>query len=186
MSKSSAIVSKSLLNRHFVIVRLGRIRIKIYQPFVKDLARAFADMGGDISLCSLGNLSIDSMATLLYRNAWKRKLFLWYVKRYATYHEISVATKQIADIVTGKDIFDAVKVDKVKRDKVIDSVGNNTIAGVIPTIMEHLQLSFQDVFEGINYPTLLLMMTDKVRSLSGGEKKIVKTSGAEMAARRKK
>ena len=52
------------------------------------------------------------------------------------------------------------------------------------TMMEHQNISYREAFEEINFPTMLLMMTDKVRSLVGDEQKIVKGSGKEMAARR--
>lgn len=185
MSKSSSIVARSLLNKHSVSVRFGVLKIKVNQPFIKDLVRAYSNTEHETSIASMADISLEVMSSLIFNNGILRRLFLWYVKRYVPYRDISVATKEIANIVTGKDIFEVVKVDKVKREKVIESVGNNTIAGVIPTIMEHLQLSYMDVWQGVNYPTLLLMMTDKVRSLSGDEKKVVKISGSEMAARRK-
>lgn len=42
MIKSADIVARSLLNKHHVAVKLGMFTFRMYQPFVKDLARAFA------------------------------------------------------------------------------------------------------------------------------------------------
>lgn len=90
----------------------------------------------------------------------------------------------IADIVTGKDLLQAVKVDKTQKKTISETVGNNTITGIMGSMMEHLNLTYQEAFYEINYPTMLLMMIDKSRTLMGDEQKIVKGSGKEMGARR--
>ena len=161
MSKSADIVARSLLNTHHVSVKLGVLKFRVYQPFVKDLARAFA--GGKIDVSISGR---------------------WYAKRYATWYDISASTMKIAYIVSGKDLFDSVKIDKTRRKTVSETVGNNTITGIIATMMDQLNISYNEAFQGINYPTMLLMMTDKVRTLVGDEEKIVRGSGADMARRR--
>lgn len=186
MSKSSSIVAMSLLNRHHVGIRIGRLTFRVYQPYIKDLVRAFSgDSAASWSSMS-DNISIDVIARLLYNNRVFQRLFVWYAKRYATYEQIRAAAQAIAEVITGQDIFKVVKVDKVKRNKLSQIVGNNTIVGVMAMIVEYLHLSYRDVYEGINYPTLLLMMTDKARSLGSDEEKVVKISGKDMAERRKK
>lgn len=127
---------------------------------------------------------METISKLLFRRSWCQKLFLWYAKRYATCEDISAATMKIADIVSGKDLFDSVKIDKTRRKTVSETVGNNTITGILATMMEQLNISYNEAFQGINYPTMLLMMTDKVRTLVGDEEKIVRGSGADMARRR--
>ncbi|WP_418409317.1 hypothetical protein [Alistipes sp.] len=184
MSKSANIVAKSLLNTHHVSVKLGMMRFRVYQPFVKDLARAFAKGEINISMSGKQEYSIETISRLLFKRSWSQKLFLWYARRYATYEEISAATMKIVDIVSGKDLFDSVKIDKTRREKVSETVGNNTITGIIATMMEQLNISYKEAFRGINYPTMLLMMADKVRTLVGDEQKIIRGSGAEMARRR--
>ena len=180
MSKSADIVARSLLNTHHASVKLGVLKFRVYQPFVKDLARAFAGGKIDVSISGRQKYSMETISRLLFRHSWCQKLFLWYAKRYATCEEISAATMKIADIVSGKDLFDSVKIDKT----VSETVGNNTITGIIATMMDQLNISYNEAFQGINYPTMLLMMTDKVRTLVGDEEKIVQGSGADMARRR--
>ena len=184
MSKSADIVARSLLNTHHVSVKLGVLKFRVYQPFVKDLARAFAGGKIDVSISGRQKYSMETISKLLVRRSWCQKLFLWYAKRYATCEEISAATMKIADIVSGKDLFDSVKIDKTRRKTVSETVGNNTITGIIATMMDQLNISYNEAFQGINYPTMLLMMTDKVRTLVGDEEKIVRGSGADMARRR--
>ena len=183
MSKSADIVARSLLNTHHVSVKLGVLKFRVYQPFVKDLARAFAGGKIDVSISGRQKYSMETISKLLFRRSWCQKLFLWYAKRYATCEEISAATMKIADIVSGKDLFDSVKIDKTRRKTVSETVGNNTITGIIATMMDQLNI-YNEAFQGINYPTMLLMMTDKVRTLVGDEEKIVRGSGADMARRR--
>ena len=77
-------------------------------------------------------------------------------------------------LVSAKDLFDSVKIDKTRRNTIAETVGNNTITGIMATMMDQLNISYKEAFQGINYPTMLLMMTDKVRTLVGDEKKIVK------------
>lgn len=112
-------------------------------------------------------------------------MFLWYARHYGDYQQIRIAAQKIADVTTGKDLLESVKIDKTRKKAIVETVGNNSIAGIMATMMEHLNISYQDAFERVNYPTMMLMMIDKVRSLVGDEKKIVKGSGREMAARRK-
>lgn len=107
----------------------------------------------------------------MFRRKWAQKVFLWYAKRYASYEEISHATCAIAEIVSGKDLFDSVKIDKTRRNTIAETVGNNTITGIMATMMDQLNISYKEAFQGINYPTMLLMMTDKVRTLVGDEKR---------------
>ena len=184
MSKSADIVARSLLNTHHVSVKLGVLKFRVYQPFVKDLARAFAGGKIDVSISGRQKYSMETISKLLFRRSWCQKLILWNAKRYATCEEISAATMKIADIVSGKDLFDSVKIDKTRRKTVSETVGNNTITGIIATMMDQLNISYNEAFQGINYPTMLLMMTDKVRTLVGDEEKIVRGSGADMARRR--
>ena len=184
MSKSADIVARSLLNTHHASVKLGVLKFRVYQPFVKDLARAFAGGKIDVSISGRQKYSMETISKLLFRRSWCQKLFLCYAKRYATCEEISAATMKIADIVSGKDLFDSVKIDKTRRKTVSETVGNNTITGIIATMMDQLNISYNEAFQGINYPTMLLMMTDKVRTLVGDEEKIVQGSGADMARRR--
>lgn len=184
MSKSADIVARSLLNTHHASVKLGVLTFRVYQPFVKDLARAFAGGKIDVSISGRQKYSMETISRLLFRHSWCQKLFLWYAKRYATCEEISAATMKIADIVSGKDLFDSVKIDKTRRKTVSETVGNNTITGIIATMMDQLNISYNEAFQGINYPTMLLMMTDKMRTLVGDEEKIVQGSGADMARRR--
>ena len=173
-----------MLNTHHASVKLGVLKFRVYQPFVKDLARAFAGGKIDVSISGRQKYSMETISRLLFRHSWCQKLFLWYAKRYATCEEISAATMKIADIVSGKDLFDSVKIDKTRRKTVSETVGNNTITGIIATMMDQLNISYNEAFQGINYPTMLLMMTDKVRTLVGDEEKIVQGSGADMARRR--
>ena len=172
------------MNTHHASVKLGVLTFRVYQPFVKDLARAFAGGKIDVSISGRQKYSMETISRLLFRRSWCQKLFLWYAKRYATCEEISAATMKIADIVSGKDLFDSVKIDKTRRKTVSETVGNNTITGIIATMMDQLNISYNEALQGINYPTMLLMMTDKVRTLVGDEEKIVRGSGADMARRR--
>lgn len=57
MSKSANIVAASLLNRHYATIRIGRFNFRVYQPRIKDLARAFSKERTD--------LSIDGRAAIL-------------------------------------------------------------------------------------------------------------------------
>ena len=184
MSKSADIVARSLLNKHHVEVKLGMFTFRMYQPFVKDLARAFASGRIDVSIQGRQKFSLGTISRLMFRRRWAQKVFLWYAKRYVSYEELSHATCAIAEIVSGKDLLDSVKIDKTRRNTIAETVGNNTITGIMATMMDQLNISYKEAFQGINYPTMLLMMTDKVRTLVGDEKKIVKGSGAEMAKRR--
>lgn len=56
MSKSADIVARSLLNTHHVSVKLGVLKFRVYQPFVKDLARAFAGGKIDVSISGRQNI----------------------------------------------------------------------------------------------------------------------------------
>ena len=172
------------MNTHHASVKLGVLTFRVYQPVRYDLARAFAGGKIDVSISGRQKYSMETISRLLFRHSWCQKLFLWYAKRYATCEEISAATMKIADIVSGKDLFDSVKIDKTRRKTVSETVGNNTITGIIATMMDQLNISYNEAFQGINYPTMLLMMTDKVRTLVGDEEKIVQGSGADMARRR--
>ena len=138
MSKSADIVARSLLNTHHASVKLGVLKFRVYQPFVKDLARAFAGGKIDVSISGRQKYSMETISKLLFRRSWCQKLFLWYAKRYATCEEISAATMKIADIVSGKDLFDSVKIDKTRRKTVSETVGNNTITGNDDGSIEHL------------------------------------------------
>lgn len=184
MSKSANIVAASLLNRHYATIRIGRLNFRVYQPRIKDLARAFSKERTDLSIDGRQQYSLEAVSKLLFRQRWKQRLFLWYANRYADYPQIREASETIAGIITGSDLLSAVKIDKTRKKAITETVGNNTIAGIMATMMEHLNISYRKAFEEINYPTMLLMMTDKVRSLVGDEQKIVKGSGKEMAARR--
>ena len=184
MSKSANIVAASLLNRHYATLRIGRLNFRVHQPRIKDLARAFSKERTDLSIDGRQQYSLEAVSKLLFRQRWKQRLFLWYANRYADYPQIREASETIAGIITGSDLLSAVKIDKTRKKAITETVGNNTIAGIMATMMEHLNISYREAFEEINYPTMLLMMTDKVRSLVGDEQKIVKGSGKEMAARR--
>ena len=183
MSKSANIVAASLLNKHHVIVRIGRLNFRFYQPYIKDLARAFADERLDLSIDGRQRYSLKTMSKLLFHCRWQQRLFLWYAGRYSDYRQIRIAAQKIADITTGKDLLESVKIDKTRKKTITETIGNNSIAGIMATMMKHLNISYRDAFEKVNYPTMMLMMIDKVRSLVGDEKKIVKGSGKEMAAR---
>lgn len=184
MSKSANIVAASLLNKHYTTIRIGRLKFRAYQPCIKDLVRAFSDEPADLSINGRQRYSLEVMSRLLFRQCWQQRLFLWYIKRYGDYTQIRIATQQIADITTGRDLLESIKVDKTHKKNIAETVGNNSIAGIVATMMEYLNINYQDAFEKINYPTMMLMMVDKARSLIGDEKKIVKSSGKEMAARR--
>lgn len=184
MSKSAHIVAQSLLNRHYIHIQLGWFRFRVYQPFIRNLAQTFAIDAPGLHPIDISTSSLRQISQLLFHHSWTQKAFLWYIRKYATYPQIKEAATKIADVVTGKDLFDAVKLDKTKKKTVTETVGNNTIMGMISSIMEHLNITYQEACESINYPTMLLMMIDKCRSLTGGEEKIVKGSGKNMGARR--
>lgn len=184
MSKSANIVALSLLNKYYIRVKLGYVRFRVYQPFINDLVRAFAGDKVDLGIDGQQRYSIKTLARLLFRREWQQKLFTWYAYRYATCEQIRAATINIADVVTGKDLLQAVKVDKTKKKTISETIGNNTITGIMGSMMEHLNLTYQEAFYEINYPTMLLMMIDKSRTLMGDEQKIIKGSGKEMGARR--
>ena len=185
MSKSAGIVAASLLNKHHVTVRIGRLSFRAYQPCIKDLARAFANERLNLSTDGRHQYSLETMSKLLFHRRWQQRMFLWYARHYGDYQQIRIAAQKIADVTTGKDLLESVKIDKTRKKAIVETVGNNSIAGIMATMMEHLNISYQDAFERVNYPTMMLMMIDKVRSRVGDEKKIVKGSGREMAARRK-
>lgn len=132
----------------------------------------------------LPEASINTISRLLFKHPLPRRIFEWYAARYATCDQLRIAAIRIADVVTGKDLFDAVKIDKTKKKTETETVGNNTICGMLTSMLEQLNITYKEAFDSINYPTLLLMMIDKCRSLTGGEQKIVKGSGKNMGARR--
>lgn len=181
------IVALSLLNKHFVRIKIGIFSFKVYQPFIKDLARVFYKSNTlNEGIITINSNNIESMSRLIFRNVLLQRLFVWYVKRYSNFNEINIASKKIEIIIQGKDIFDFVKIDKVKSKKIIETVGNNSIAGIITTLMDSIHISYMEAFEKINYPTMLLMSVDKLRTLTGDEQKVVKTSGKEMMNRRRR
>lgn len=66
MSKSADIVARSLLNTHHVSVKLGVLKFRVYQPFVKDLARAFAGGKIDVSISGRQKYSMETISKLLF------------------------------------------------------------------------------------------------------------------------
>lgn len=61
-------------------------------------------------------------------------------------------------------------------------VGGETIVGSIASFMENLHLSYREVYEGIPYLLLLLMMADKPRAVYGdkADVEVKKMSGREL------
>lgn len=94
MSKSANIVAASLLNKHHVIVRIGRLNFRFYQPYIKDLARAFADERLDLSIDGRQRYSLKTMSKLLFHCRWQQRLFLWYAGRYSDYRQIRIAAQK--------------------------------------------------------------------------------------------
>lgn len=181
------IVAKSLLNKHFVKIRIGIFRLKVYQPFVKDLVRIF-DRSTTLNngILSMTDDCILTISKVLFKNHLLQRLLTWYIKRYSSFEELKIATEQIERVIQGKDLFEAVRIDKTKSDNVIETVGNNSIAGIITTLMDSVHVSYTEAFEKINYPLMLLMSVDKLRTLTGNERKIIETSGKEISNRRKR
>lgn len=63
-------------------------------------------------------------------------------------------------------------------------IGNDTLLGQIATLIETLHLSYEEVVYKIPYRNLLIMQKDKLRPCTGV--KINRTTGKEMAARRRR
>ena len=64
-------------------------------------------------------------------------MFLWYARHYGDYQQIRIAAQKIADVTTGKDLLELVKIDKTRKKAIVETVGNNSIAGIMATMMEH-------------------------------------------------
>lgn len=62
-------------------------------------------------------------------------------------------------------------------------IGNECMLGQVASFMEALALSYDEVVHKIPYRNLLVMQKDKIHPCTGV--KITKTSGKEMAARRR-
>lgn len=62
-------------------------------------------------------------------------------------------------------------------------IGNDCMLGQIASFIESLGLSYDEVVYKIPYRNLLVMSKDKIRACTGV--KVQKTSGKDMAARRK-
>lgn len=62
-------------------------------------------------------------------------------------------------------------------------IGNECMLGQIASFMEALCLSYDEVVYKIPYRNLLIMQKDKIHPLLG--EKVVKTTGKEMASRRR-
>lgn len=62
-------------------------------------------------------------------------------------------------------------------------IGNDCMLGQIASFMESLGLSYDEVVYKIPYRNLLVMSKDKLRTCTGV--KVQKTTGKDMAARRK-
>ncbi len=62
-------------------------------------------------------------------------------------------------------------------------IGNDTLLGQIATLVETLHLSYEEVVYKIPYRNLLIMQKDKLHPCTGV--KIKRTTGKEMAARRR-
>lgn len=181
------IVARSLLNKHFVVVRIGIFRLKVYQPLVKDLARIFDEsVTINDGILSVSGSSLFTISKVLFRYRFLQYMFTWYMKRYSSFQELKTVSEQIERIMQGKDLFESVKIDKTKSKRTIETVGNNSIAGILTTLMDSIHVSYTEAFERINYPVMLLMSVDKLRTLTGDERKVIKTSGKELANRRKR
>lgn len=77
---------------------------------------------------------ILTISKVLFKNHILQHLLTWYIKRYSSFEELKIATEQIERVIQGKDLFEGVRIDKTKSDNVIETVGNNSIAGIIHDI----------------------------------------------------
>lgn len=198
MSKAAYIVAGSIIGKYCKEVQLGKVTYKIYQPTIKEMCLIFgnnhtsindnmkrfeliAQMPEHVNECARAL----SYAVSIKKSEFLRKTAYQYILHYATMEQIESAFFILASVINGKELFESVKMERVKSEDKPESVGGNSILGTISTLIENLHLSYKEVFEIIPYPVMLMMNADKVRVLGINEKKVTKISGKELAQRRK-
>ena len=198
MSKASNIVASSIIGAYYKEVKLGRFTFKIYQPTIKHMCLIFGENGASINenmrrfelMAQMPEHINECARSLSYAVSIKkselfRKIAYQYIAHYATLEQIEVAFHILASVINGKELFDSVRMDKVKSESKAESVGCNSIFGAMCSLMENLHLSHKEAFEIIPYPVMLMMNADKMRALGANEKKVVAMTGKEFANRRK-
>lgn len=199
MNEAAIIVSESILGTYHKKVELGRMKFKIYQPTVKHLCSILGRASGSISdevkrlevIASMPEHIEECALALSYAVSIKRpaifqRLAYRYIRRYATLGQITAAFTILAGVINAKEFFETITIDKTKSENTVTTVGANTLYGSVVSLMENLHLSYKEAFEVIPYPQMLIMSSDKLRVLSPNEQLITKTSGKEMAKRRRK
>lgn len=198
MSKASMIVSSSLLGTYYKEVQLGRFTFKIYQPTVKEMCLIFGENTASINdnmkryeLISqmpehLNNCARAlSFAVSIKKSDMFRVLAYKYILNYATMEQILIAFRTLSEVVSGKELFDSVKMDKSRsKNGTAQTVGANSMFGAMGSLMDNLHLTHKEVFEVIPYPCLLMMNADKLRVLGAGEDKMEEVTAEEFLRRR--
>lgn len=196
-NNAAKIVADSLLRTYYKEVKLGKFTFKIYQPTVKEMFLIFGENTDSINdnmkryeLISqmpehLNNCAhVLSFAVSIKKSDMFRVLAYKYILNYATMEQILIAFRILSEVVSGKELFDSVKLERVSSKDKVESIGANSIFGAMCSLMENLHLSHKEVFETIPYPCLLMMNADKLRVLGANESKVVSVSGRELAKRR--
>lgn len=184
----SDIVSSALLGKYYREVRLGKFRFKIYMPTLKRIASIVVNEcglnDGIKTICLDHTHSVDKLSIAIFDNHLLRFLFKWYVCRYVPSSHVKEAVEVLCSLMRGDDLFSSVKFEKTTVKEHYDTVGNNSILGVLATLMDSLHVSYTEAFEKIPYPVLLVMSADKIRTLSSNECKVVEMTGREMLNRK--
>lgn len=199
MNKAAQIVSETLLGVYNRPVTLGKREFKIYQPAIREIARMFngSDLSVNDNMKSLQVMAsmpehMDSLchtlavAVTIKRPALERLAFE-YIRRFATIDQIQEAIISLGSVIRGEDIFGNCEIDKSSVKETTKVLGNNNLTGQIATFIDQLHLSYQEVYEKLSFPLLLLMMADKPRVVydetDTGETKTL--SGKEMLKMKK-
>lgn len=187
----SDIVCSALLGTYRKKIKLGTFSFYLKLPTLSEISFMLGN-SRNLNKDSMNMLqlsperSVRVLSKALFKHRILRSVFVWYVMRYSAYEQIAQAMNTLSSVIVGKDLMEAVKFDEVRSNTVIETVGNNSIAGITATLMESLKTSFHETWYDIPYSNLLLMSADKVRTLSSNEVKVTKVSGKDLANRRKR
>lgn len=200
MNKAAYLVSRFLTGDYYKEVKLGCMSFRIYPPTIKELLEIFPDWKLSVQdittkaeLISKMPEHLEELAGIIVRTCIKgqrtrskRILLQKYIMRYASFDEISNAILQLSILIRGDELFNECRLDKTVKEKVTIILGNNNMMGQVASFMENLHLSYYEVLNEIPYPVLLMMSSDKMRSLSPDEKIVRKISGQDFMERRMK
>lgn len=200
MNKAADLVSRFLTGDYYKEVVLGHMTLKMYPPTIKELINIFprwelsvqetttrAEIMSKMPENSWQSAGIVSRACIRgQRTGFKRAALQQYIMHYASHEEITNAVMQLSIVIRGDELFKECQLDKTVREKASIILGNNNMMGQVASFIENLHLSYNEVLNEIPYPVLLMMSSDKLRTLSPDEKIIRRMSGQEFMKRRMK